>query len=68
LTKADKTAKNDKLKRDLKKEQQELGKILMSNRQKKVYQEVEKTQQKKKAVAKKLIEKKKTIDKKKQKK
>lgn len=62
MTKADKQAKNDKIKRDLKKEQQELGKMTMSNRQKKVYQEVEKTQQKKKAVAKKLIEKKRTID------
>ena len=42
LTKADKQAKNDKIKRDLKKEQQELGKMLMTNRQKKMYQEVEK--------------------------
>ena len=66
LTKADKQAKNDKLKRDLKKEQAELGKMLMTNRQKKVYQEVEKTQQKKKTAAKKLVEKKKRIEKTKQ--
>lgn len=32
MTKADKQAKNEKIKRDLKKEQQELGKMLMSNR------------------------------------
>ena len=32
LTKADRQAKNDKIKRDLKKEQQELGKMLMTNR------------------------------------
>ena len=30
-------AKNEKLKRDLKKEQAELGKMLMTNRQKKVF-------------------------------
>lgn len=41
--------------------------MLMSNRQKKVYQEVEKTQHKKKAVAKKLIEKKRKLDQGKQK-
>lgn len=44
LTKADKQAKNEKIKRDLKKEQQELGKMLMTNRQKKLYQEAEKTE------------------------
>jgi len=37
LSKADKQAKNEKIKRDLKKEQQELGKMLMSNRQKKLF-------------------------------
>ena len=37
LTKADRQAKNDKIKRDLKKEQQEMGKMLMTNRQKKMY-------------------------------
>lgn len=68
LTRADKQAKNEKIKRDLKKEQQELGKMLMTNRQKKMYQEVEKTAQKKKAASKKLIEKKKTIEKSKTKK
>ena len=63
LSKADRQAKNDKLKRDLKKEQQELGKMLMTNRQKKVFQEAEKTAQKKKTAAKKLVEKKKNIEK-----
>jgi hypothetical protein len=63
LTKADKIAKNDKIKRDLKKEQQELGKMLMTNRQKKLFQEVEKTQKKKVSAAKKLIEKKRNLDK-----
>lgn len=43
LTKADRQAKNEKIKRDLKKEQEEMGKMLMTNRQKKMYQEVEKT-------------------------
>ena len=37
--------------------------MLMTNRQKKMYQEVEKTQKKKTAVAKKLIEKKAKLDK-----
>jgi len=68
LSQADKKAKNEKIKRDLKKEQQELGKMLMTNRQKKMYQEVEKTAQKKKAASKKLIEKKRNIEKSKQKK
>ena len=43
MTKADKTAQNEKIKRDLKKEQQELGKMMMTNRQKKMYQKVEAT-------------------------
>ena len=47
--------------------EQEMGKMLMTNRQKKMYQEVEKTEQKKKAVAKKLIEKKQKLDQGKQK-
>lgn len=63
LTKADKQAKNDKIKRELLKEQQEMGKMLMSNRQKKMFQEVEKTQKTKKAAAKKLIEKKRNLQK-----
>ena len=37
--------------------------MLMSNRQKKMYQEVEKTQKKKNLAAKKLVEKKRNIDK-----
>lgn len=37
LTKTEKQKKNDKLKRDLKKEQEELGKMLMTNRQKKMF-------------------------------
>ena len=32
MSKADKIAKNEKIKRDLKKEQEELGKMLMTNR------------------------------------
>lgn len=55
LTRADRAAKNDKIKRDLAKEQKEMGKMLMSNRQKKMYQEVEKTQKTKKETAKKLV-------------
>ena len=61
LTKADKAAKNEKIKRDLKKEQEELGKMLMTNRQKKMYQKVEATKKKKKETTKKLIEKKKQL-------
>jgi len=37
LTKAEEAKKNSKIKRDLEKEQQELGKMLMTNRQKKMY-------------------------------
>jgi hypothetical protein len=37
LTKAEKEKKNEKLKKDLKKEQEELGKMLMTNRQKKMF-------------------------------
>ena len=54
--------------RQLKKEQQELGKMLMTNRQKKMYQEVEKAQKQKKVASKKLVEKKTKLDKSKQKK
>ena len=64
LTKADKAAKNEKIKRDLKKEQEELGKMLMTNRQKKMYQKVEATKKKNKEVTKKLLEKKKQLSKK----
>lgn len=63
LTKADRTKKNEKLKRDLKKEQQELGKMLMTNRQRKLYEEVEKSKKTKKAAAKKLVEKKRKLEK-----
>lgn len=61
MTKADKTAKNEKIKRDLKKEQEELGKMLMTNRQKKMYQKVEATKKKSKEATKKLLEKKKQL-------
>lgn len=47
----------------MKKEQQEMGKMLMSNRQKKMYQEVEKTQKTKKEQAKKLVQKKRNLEK-----
>jgi hypothetical protein len=40
-----------------------MGKMLMTNRQKKMYQEVEKTAQKKKAASKKLVEKKRNLEK-----
>lgn len=66
MTKADKQAKNEKIKRELQKEQQEMGKMLMSNRQKKMYQEVEKTHKTKKEMAKKLVQKKKNLEKAKQ--
>ena len=65
LTKADKAAKNEKIKRDLKKEQEELGKMLMTNRQKKMYQKVEATKRKHKDATKKLLEKKKQLSSKK---
>ena len=61
MTKADKAAKNDKIKRDLKKEKEELGKMLMTNRQKKMYQKVEATKKKSKDATKKLLEKKKKL-------
>ena len=61
MTKADKAAKNEKIKRDLKKEQEELGKMLMTNRQKKMYQKVEATKKKNKEATKKLLEKKKQL-------
>ena len=62
MTKADKAAKNEKIKRDLKKEQEELGKMLMTNRQKKMYQKVEATKKKNKEATKKLLEKKKQLN------
>ena len=61
MTKADKAAKNEKIKKDLKKEQEELGKMLMTNRQKKMYQKVEATKKKNKEATKKLVEKKKQL-------
>ena len=42
-------------------EQEELGKMLMTNRQKKMYQKVEATKKKNKEATKKLLEKKKQL-------
>ena len=50
--------KNAKLKKELKKEQEELGKILMTKKQKNLYDQAEKSSQKKKDIANKLKEKK----------
>jgi hypothetical protein len=61
LTKVELARKNDKLKADLKKEQQELGKMVMTKRQRKLFQEVEKTEKSKKETAKVLLAKKKKL-------
>lgn len=59
LTKKEIAKQNAKLKQDLKKEKEELGKMVMTKRQRKLYQEAEKTQKAKKEATKKLIQKKK---------
>lgn len=48
-----------KLKNELKKEQEELGKILMSKKQRKLYEQVDRSNQQKKSYVNKLKEKKK---------
>lgn len=63
--KVDKKAKNDKLKKDLQKEQQELGKMLMTKRQRQAFQKAEQTQKTKLAATKKLVQKKALLSKKK---
>jgi pescadillo protein len=60
---ADRQAKNEKLKRDLQKEQQELGKMMMTKRQRQAYQKAEQSQKSKQAATKKLLEKKNQIQK-----
>jgi hypothetical protein len=40
-TKVSRQAKNEKLKRDLEKEQRELGKMMMTKRQRQAYQKAE---------------------------
>jgi len=49
----------------LKKEKAELGKMVMTKRQRKIYQEAEKTERAKKEATKKLVEKKKKLTKRK---
>ena len=65
LSKKDKEARNDKIKKDLQKEKQELGKMLMTQRQRKIFEKEEASHKKKKEATKKLLEKKKQISKKK---
>jgi len=52
-----KQAKNQKLKKELQKEQEELGKILMSKKQRQLYEQADKSNQAKKQQANKLKEK-----------
>ena len=59
----EKQKKNAKLKRDLKKEQEEMGKILMTKRQRQLYKKAEDEKKSKKEMAKKLKSKKKQIEK-----
>jgi pescadillo protein len=61
---AQKKAANTKLKRDLQKEQQEMAKVLLTNRQRKLYQKAEEEQNVKKDAVKKLRAKRRVIEKK----
>ena len=63
LSAAQKAKKEAKLKADLKKEQEDMGKMLMSQRQRKLYQKAEETRKSKVAAAQKLTQKKKQITK-----
>jgi pescadillo protein len=67
-TQAEKKKANAKLKKDLEKEQKELAKVLMTNRQRKLYQKAEEEQTSKKEQVSKLKIKRKTIEKSKNKK
>jgi len=58
-------AADAKLKRDLKEEQQEMAKVLMTNRQRKLYQKAEEDQKTKQLAVQKLRVKRKAIEKKK---
>lgn len=55
LSAAQKAKKEEKLKADLKKEQEDMGKMLMTQRQRKLYQKAEETRKTKLATAQKLI-------------
>lgn len=57
-----KKQKNKKLKKELQKEQEELGKILMTKKQRRLYDQADKSNQKKKEIATKLKEKQKKIE------
>jgi pescadillo protein len=61
LSAAQKVKKEAKLKSDLQKEQQEMGKMMMTQRQRKLYQKAEETRKAKVDASKQLREKKKTI-------
>lgn len=63
LTKAEQLKKNAKIKKDLKAESQEMGKMVMTKRQRKLYQEAEKSEKAKKEAARKLLEKKRKLGK-----
>ena len=65
MSKKDKEARNEKIKKDLEKEKQQLGRMLMTQRQKKVYEKAEATRKKNKEATKKLLEKKKQLGKRK---
>ena len=54
--------KNAKLKKELAKEQEELGKILMTKKQRQLFEQVDKSNQSKKQQAQKLKEKRKKIE------
>ena len=64
LTQAERKAAHAKLKKDLQKEQQEMAKVLMTNRQRKLYQKAADEQKGKQESVKKLRAKRKTIEKK----
>jgi pescadillo protein len=61
LSAAQKVKKEAKLKSDLQKEQQEMGKMMMTQRQRKLYQKAEETRKTKVQASKQLREKKKNI-------
>ena len=60
---AEKKAANSKLKKDLEKESKEMAKVLMTNRQRKLYQKAEDQQKTKKETVSKLRVKRKIIEK-----
>ena len=61
MTKAEREAANRKLKEDIAKEEKELGKMMMTKRQRQLYQKADEANKAKKEASKKLIEKKKRI-------